>query len=812
MRITTPAPEGNAVPTITCPSEHDLLGFHLGTLPETGLDLVGDHLETCPECQDRVQALDSVTDSVLSVLGGSATAEATAVTEHTPHGISEDGQGVDFLSPARAPDEIGRLGPHYIVRRLLGRGGMGMVFAAEDTRLGRQVAVKVMKRGLAAEPDARQRFLREARAMASVAASPHLVPIYDVGEENGVPYLAMELLQGEPLDRRLERGPALSVAEILRFGRGIAAGLAVAHGGGFVHRDIKPGNLWVQAPGDTIKILDFGLVRTADDNLKLTRSGVIAGTPAYLSPEQVQEQPLDARTDLFSLGCVLYEMCAAQPPFRGRTAFALLNAVTASEPMPLSRLRPDLPSALADLVRQLMAKRPADRPQSAQAVVDRLDAIVQAPPPRRRSRRGLVALLLAAGTLILIAATVLHVRTSKGLVEIRSDDPKIRVTVEQDGELITILDPVSKQQVELRAGAYQVKLSPEGAGLQLSADQFTLRRGGKEVLTVRRLDDVPKAADAAWVRRVAALPAAEQIKAVTERLRKLNPGFKADVSHKIEKGIVVELDFITENVHDISPLRALTGLQRLTCFGGDRKLTDLSPLRGLKLTQFNCGRTGVVDFSPLAGMPLTDLRCDDCLISDLSSLRGLELLAFNCAGTPISNLEPLSKMPLQWLGCNRTKVDDLTPLKGMKLTGLRCDDTAVKEITALAGMPLGQLNLGNTRVRDLGPLKKMPLTILNIGGSKVADLTPIKGLPLTRLDMNSTAVADLSPLKGMPLSSLWMWSTKVTSLAPLKGIELSEIFFDAQPDIDFKVLRTTTSLLTINGQPPKEFWRKHDKN
>ena len=413
------------VPIMTCPSRDDLLAFHLGELAEPELDAVGDHLETCLDCQARVRTLDEARDPVLALLGGSATALNSVVVAG-----AEPDTFPELLAAPTGPDEIGRLGP-YRVRRLLGRGGMGIVFAAEDTRLARIVALKVMKPSLAAEPLARMRFLREAQAMASLGANPHLVPIYEVDESKGIPFLAMELLEGEPLDRWLaQRGP-LSAAEIIRIGRGIAEGLAAAHARGLVHRDIKPANLWVQTPDETVKVLDFGLARPTTTDGGLTSTGVIAGTPAYLSPEVAQGQEFDARADLFSLGCVLYELCAGRPPFRGRTAFALLTAVSTLKPTPLRNLRPDLPRPLLDLVTALLAKKPAERPASAQAVVDGLAGIALSPPPRPAARHWLIGGILAASAAaILLAGFVMQIRTSQGLVEIRADDPRIKVSIE----------------------------------------------------------------------------------------------------------------------------------------------------------------------------------------------------------------------------------------------------------------------------------------------------------------------------------------------------------------------------------------------
>lgn len=282
-----------------------------------------------------------------------------------------------FLAPPEAPGEIGRLGP-YSVLRVLGTGGMGVVFQAEDPKLKRRVALKAMQPVLAVSETARKRFLREAQAAAAIEHD-HIVPILHVGEDRGVPFIAMPLLKGESLAARLKRGQALSVAEVLRVGRDVGRGLAAAHAAGLIHRDIKPANLWLEGDEGRVKILDFGLARAAADRSSLTQSGAIVGTPAYMSPEQAAGQPVDERCDLFSLGCVLYHMCTGRPPFKGPDAVATLVAVAMHHPPPPSELRPGLPDALSDLVMQLLAKKPDDRPRSAKGVVDMLQEIEDRP-------------------------------------------------------------------------------------------------------------------------------------------------------------------------------------------------------------------------------------------------------------------------------------------------------------------------------------------------------------------------------------------------------------------------------------------------
>ena len=255
----------------------------------------------------------------------------------------------------------------YALGRLLGEGGMGRVFAATDPALGRPVAVKVMRPELAAKPDARQRFLREARAAAAVSHD-HVVRIYQVGEDDGVPFLAMELLDGQSLADRLAAGP-LPVAEVVRIGREAAAWLAAAHAAGLIHRDIKPANLWLEAPAGRVKLLDFGLARSVADPA-LTASGEVLGTPAYMAPEQAAGRPVDHRADLFSLGCVLYHAATGRRPFDGPDAMSILHSLANHIPPPAEAVNPAVPWSLAELLGRMMAREPHARPATAAGVAD----------------------------------------------------------------------------------------------------------------------------------------------------------------------------------------------------------------------------------------------------------------------------------------------------------------------------------------------------------------------------------------------------------------------------------------------------------
>jgi serine/threonine protein kinase len=285
-----------------------------------------------------------------------------------------------FLLPPAEDGEIGRLG-NYRVFRLLGSGGMGMVFAAEDIALRRPVALKVMNPELACDPiNGWQRFLREARALAAIR-HPNLVGVYQAGQEGDTVYLAMELLRGETLDVRLMRDAPLEPAEVVRIAGGVADGLAALHGQGLIHRDIKPGNIWLEAPGDRVRILDLGLVRVVHEDTHLTETGAVVGTPAYMSPEQVRGLATDHRTDLFSFGCVLYALCTGRPPFDADSALAQAAALAADDPVPVRELNPAVPEPLSALVSDLLAKNPDHRPASAAEVIGRLKAVFSKAAP-----------------------------------------------------------------------------------------------------------------------------------------------------------------------------------------------------------------------------------------------------------------------------------------------------------------------------------------------------------------------------------------------------------------------------------------------
>ena len=313
-----------------------------------------------------------------------------------------------------------RLGPYEILAPL-GAGGMGEVYKAKDTRLGREVAVKVLPTHTIASAEVRQRFEREAKAISQLA-HPNICTLFDVGQENGTDYIVMELLAGSTLQERLAKGP-LSLEQVVQHGAAIADALDRAHRHGIVHRDLKPGNVMLTKSG--VKLLDFGLARTVAPTspggafsegkthtaqAAMTAEGTILGTLHYMAPEQLEGKPADVRTDIFALGALLYEMATGTQAFGGASAAAVASEILRAEPRPLLALRPDCPPALERLVLVCLAKDAGERWQSAHDVKLQLQALPEAPPKpgaaetTTRHRRFLPWATAAAATAVAVAA------------------------------------------------------------------------------------------------------------------------------------------------------------------------------------------------------------------------------------------------------------------------------------------------------------------------------------------------------------------------------------------------------------------------
>jgi tRNA A-37 threonylcarbamoyl transferase component Bud32 len=411
---------------------------------EVRADDVCDDAALLPELESRLEALRRF--RALAEVSKTTTAPPLPVGETMPAPGRADNTpwpeggppapDLAFLRPPESPGEMGRLGT-FRVLGVLGRGGMGIVLHGQDPALGRDVAIKAMKPELAAFPEPRRRFQQEAQAAARIDHA-HVAPIYQVDEARGVPYIVMPLLRGQTLSARLlelrEKSARLSPLEAVRCARQMAEGLAAAHEKGIIHRDVKPANVWLKAPDGTAVLLDFGLARACECQQELTQVGAVVGTPSFMAPEQAAGEAVDARADLFSLGCVLYEMLTGERAFGGTCIMTILVKLAAHTPPAVAERVPGLPAELSELVGRLLAHAPEQRPPSAEDAACRLRRIeevmanpaiaslptlltTEAAPPRRSSwlawAIGAVALLLV-GVVVAAASWRAGVPVDKG--------------------------------------------------------------------------------------------------------------------------------------------------------------------------------------------------------------------------------------------------------------------------------------------------------------------------------------------------------------------------------------------------------------
>ncbi|MCI0456702.1 MAG: protein kinase [Gemmataceae bacterium] len=410
----------------SCPGDDQLTQLLQDALDPPEQARLSAHLDRCEPCQSRLETLaaggeswhalhrlrqaqpPAPTNSALRQVVERLEGDTPTSDPSTPRAPFAT-EGLNFLEPARQPGHLGRLG-HYAILEVVGRGGMGIVLRAFDEKLHRTVAVKVLAPYLAGSSVARERFAREARAAAAVVHE-HVVAIHAVEDTAPIPYLVMQYVGGMSLQQRIEEGGPLEVQEVVRIGMEVAEGLAAAHKQGLVHRDIKPANILLES-GQRVKLTDFGLARAADD-ASLTQSGVVAGTPQYMAPEQARGETVDHRADLFSLGSVLYTLCTGQPPFRAGSALAILKRVCEEHPQPVRTINASVPEWLAEVIARLHAKAPEQRFQSATEVAELLRQSAPPPsPPRQQghpcSRVGLGSrrLALAAALLVVIGGAL----------------------------------------------------------------------------------------------------------------------------------------------------------------------------------------------------------------------------------------------------------------------------------------------------------------------------------------------------------------------------------------------------------------------
>ena len=386
---------------------------------------VARHVETCEACRDEMETLAAEPSWWRDTREFLSSTEVSCVVDNSPTSgntidlqviaseldTTPDEMVLDYLAPSDNPAMLGRLGSYEILE-VIGRGGMGIVFKAYDGELNRYLAIKVLSPVYASSAAARKRFAREAQAAAAVVHQ-HVVAIHGVDAMGKLPYLVMPFVACESLQERIDREGPLDTKDVLRIAMQAAEGLAAAHAQGLVHRDVKPANILLEKGVDRVLLTDFGLARAIDD-AALTRSGVIAGTPQYMSPEQAKGESINHRTDLFSLGSVIYAMCTGRSPFRAETTMGVLRRICDHDIRPIREVNAEVPKWLERTAAKLLAKSPNDRFETAQEVASLLEqclAHVQHPtsvalPDSLASRERNRLIPYVVGGLLVVACVV----------------------------------------------------------------------------------------------------------------------------------------------------------------------------------------------------------------------------------------------------------------------------------------------------------------------------------------------------------------------------------------------------------------------
>jgi serine/threonine protein kinase len=720
---------------------------------------------------------------------------------------------------------------HFRLQETVGRGGFGEVYRAFDEKLHRTVAVKLMQPHLAIDPLARAQFIREARAAAAVRHE-NVVQIYSV-EDAKLPYIVMEYVSGGSLQSYLSsRGP-LGVTEVLRIGAQIARGLAAAHEHGLVHRDIKPGNILIDwAEGiPRAKLTDFGLAHRGDDT-RLVKSGLVLGTPAYMSPEQAQGKAINHRSDLYSFGTVLYEMASGCTLYEGENTLALLKVVGEGRPQPLRQVSPETPVWLSSIIDKLLSLHPDDRFGSAREVAELLEKYladfekqgeVKLPREKKPHRRSRSSGLTAAALVIGISLAAAFANRGNWSSPIPLPEPAT-AQASPAPRLTNYTNALGMEFAQIPAGTsrlgapFSVRPVKVSLNYYLGAYEVT-REEWERVLGPNSCPTkVPDGISAEHAKRWPVTGVSwKQCQVFLRELNRQAP----------ERGWLYRLPQIGEWEYACrgGPNRSDAELN-CSYYAGEpseeahpERMNSSESERGLptRVGSFPPNRLGLYDMHGNAFELLGTVERDNCYlaggcwIDDTTQMRatptnlvnrdhGMVGSGFRIARVPSDTLDmttecanPVLEAILQLnpqfkgnVGVDRAngfihKVEitlsegltDLTPFAHFRhLKILSIPGEGVRDLTPLIGLQLESLFVWGFDGVDLTPIKGMPLRELNCGGGgKRIDLTPLKGMPLQFLCLNCTQVDDLTPLSDLPIDLLMIGPSSVRDLSPLSKMQ-----------------------------------------
>ena len=757
----------------------------LGQISEKRLDELSIHLETCPYClqiAESVSADDKLTNAIQSTsfddeedpladrvieqgkaifhqrMSERSAAETIRSSDTDTRHLGRNDTpppklNLDFLEAPELPDEIGRLG-HFRILEVLGHGGMGIVLRAEDTKLARDVALKVLWPDRRTTKEIQLRFIREAKAMAAIKQE-NVVSIFSVEDASNYPFLVMELLHGKTLADRLTSSRSLEQLEIARLGKEIASGLDAAHSQRVIHRDLKPENIWIEDSG-RVKLLDFGLARS--DDVDLTHTGQMIGTPKYMSPEQAHGNRVDERSDLFSLGSVLYHMTTGKPPFQSSNIASTLVAISQVDYRPVELVRSGLKKELAHLIRQLLSKDPNDRPTSAGKVAKTLARIehttandklpqIEAEATnwsvrkrRTSSKKSTVPRIftICAGfVLMAVLATVVFIfstRQGEVIVELSSDVKIEKIKIDGNSVEFTQGDSPSTIKFHVDPGGHELKLvTDSGVVLMTSLDTKPLVVQAGKTATLK-----------AWVKQqppiqpVIPSPDSKTTAKFEREVAEwvLSAGGTVTTHQGAGDDVIVT---VTDKLHQLPTERfrlhavTLTGQNKITGeftrYSKQLKHLEVLGISNSTLTTIDLRK--ISDFPQLQIITMDECKIDDADLACFSNMKKLKKLRFGMTRMTAAGLSYLLQVP---------NLHELT---------LTHQDISVEALRAIANLPkLKRLALysstiteeGTVIIGQMNELEELVLQDTPWAMSAIGQLANLQGLQ--KLNINGTGLTD----------------------------------------------------------------------
>ncbi|HBC88795.1 MAG TPA: hypothetical protein DCZ94_17775 [Lentisphaeria bacterium] len=679
----------------------------------------------------------------------------------------------------------------FVLEKLLGAGGMGQVWLANQTAMERKIALKILDQNLGKSKEFVERFLREAKNLAKLAHN-NVVAAIDAGYSRGIYYMAVGFVDGYELGQKLDEVKTLPEKQAIEITRGIAEGLCYAwNKHKIIHRDIKPANIMIDSEGIP-KLMDLGISKSMGEDRSLTMTGVVIGTPYYISPEQGKGvKEIDFHADIYSLGATLYHVVTGELPYNGPTTISIITQhITEPFPPPQER-NPAVSDQCAALLEIMMAKKPEKRQQSWEAVIKDMNNVLEGKfPESKRPATG----------------ETLVTRKVSGLQKTASTQAPRKTSMEM---------PPLPQQVPVKAADANmmktmiVVLSCVSVAIVLGIVMIIVRSMDKPV--VSRTQDMPKTTieetknipPAVVVQPVATPPPVNvAVPPVTESKREpVKPVPEKVPEHEKAPELVNIPDRPLPRLLEPLPINDQDG------FAINEKPEEKAPAGAPEQKEKSAIDRLLSDLQALnPEMRIEGIRID---IDE----KGVWKIDLN--DKPVHNISPLTSLQISFLNLSRTGVGDLNALKNSKITDLYLDWTNVTDLSPLKGMPLKTLSLSGSQARDFSVLKDMPLENLNLGDSNVKDISFLKGKQLKILSLKRTDVNDLGPLKGMKLQQLSLFETNFKSFKPIEDIPLEWILISPRilnPDI-YRTLKKMKTLKFISPGPDfklsaEEFFRR----